>query len=311
VTLALQTLYAVVVNWNGGEQNLTCIASIAAAGLDLERIVFVDNASSDGSLERVKQRYPELHVLENDRNLGFGEGANQGARHALELGAEGIFFVNNDVTLEPASLPRLLSFFEDERLGVVGPRVLYPGEPARVWCAGGMMTWRQNLSTLLGHGELDGPQWQTNRAVDYVAGCALIIRRDVIDAVGLFDATYFAYMEDVDLCLRVARAGYGVLSAGEVACRHDASSATGGGYNPRRKYMQGVNSVHFLRANGGALEWLRFGLFDVASLPVLLLVELARGRHRAVLAKGLGIWHGLRGRRITAQRLEPGASRLW
>ena len=87
--------------------------------------------------------------------------------------------------------------------------------------------------------------------------------------------------------------------------------ATGGGYNPRRKYMQGVNSVHFLREYGGAREWGRFLLFDVATLPALFVVELVRGRAKAVLAKGLGIFHGLRGQRVTAERLERGASRLW
>jgi GT2 family glycosyltransferase len=303
---------AVVVNWNGGEANGPCIASLLAGGLAAEDIVFVDNGSKDGSLESVRERFPAVQILENGANLGFGEGANRGATHALEEGAQYVFFVNNDVTVPEGTLSRLKEVLAaDDSLGIVAPRVLYPGEPARVWCAGGMLTWRQNLSTLLGHGAADGPEWRATRPVDYVAGCAMLVRRAVFERIGHLDARYFAYMEDVEYCLRASRAGFGVISVGEVACHHAPSSATGGGYNPRRKYMQGVNSVHFLREYGGAREWARFFVFDVATLPVLFVAGLLRGRAKAALAKGLGILHGLRGGRVTAERLEPGASLLW
>ncbi|MCP3920065.1 MAG: glycosyltransferase family 2 protein [bacterium] len=303
---------AVVVNWNGGEANLACIDSLVAGGLPVERIVFVDNASRDGSFAAVQARYPMLPVIANDANLGFGEGANQGARRALEGGASAVLFANNDVTFPRETNERLAAALDaDPGLGIVAPRFLYPGDPPRVWCAGGRLTWRQNVSTLLGQGELDGTRWRANRPVDYVAGAAMLVRAEVFDRIGFLDATYFAYMEDVDYCLRARNAGFGVLSLGEVHCEHAASSATGGGYSARRKYMTGVNSVHFLRRWGGASEWVRFVGFDVLPLPLLWLAGLFRGRGRAVLAKGIGILHGLRGRRVTAEQLEDGASWLW
>lgn len=308
----LSTVWSVVVNWNGGDANLACLESLVEAGFPAERIAFVDNASSDGSLEQVVDRFPGLVVIRNSENLGFGEGANQGARRALEQGASAVLFANNDVTFPaqtPGQLVALLG--AEERVGVVGPRVLYADPPPRVWCAGGMLTWRQNLSTLLGHGARDDQRWRERRDVDYIAGCAMLVRREVFDAIGFLEPDYFAYMEDVDFCVRAKAAGFGVVSAGELACHHDPSSATGGGYNPRRKYMQGVNSIHFLRRHGGTWQWMRFALFDVLSLPFVWVAGLFRGRHRAVLAKGLGIVHGALGRRVTADRLREGASRLW
>lgn len=308
----LAGLWAVVVNWNGGRANQECLAALVAAGVEPARIVFVDNGSVDGSLAAVRAAFPGLVFVEHDRNRGFGEGANAGARVALAGGAELVFFVNNDLVVPPATPAALAAELATApEVGVVGPRLLYPGEPARVWCAGGRLDWRQNLSTLLGHGRPDGDEWRARREVDYVAGAALLARRAVLEEVGLFEADYFAYMEDVELCLRVRQAGWKVVVLGAVAAVHEASSATGGGYNARRKYMQGVNSVHFLRRYGGPRAWLRFAFFDVLSLPPLLLAGAVRGRARAVLAKGLGIWHGLRGRRVTAERLAPGASRLW
>lgn len=305
-------LWAVVVNWNGGAINVACLRSLVESGVAAPRIVFVDNASSDGSLEEVARRFPEVRRIANERNLGFGEAANRGARLALEERAQQVFFVNNDVTVPPETTPRLArALCADPAIGIVGPRVLYASEPARVWCAGGRMTWRQNLSTLLGHRRPDGPQWRAVRAVDYVAGCAMLVRREVFERVGFLDAAYFAYMEDVDFCLRAARAGFAVVSVGEVAAYHEPSSATGGGYSARRKYMQGLNSIRFLRAHGGASEWARFALYDVLTLPGLWLVGLFRGRARAALAKGMGIAHGLAGRRVTAERLERGGTFLW
>jgi GT2 family glycosyltransferase len=304
--------FAVVVNWNGGEANLPCLASLLAAGFSQERVVFVDNGSRDGSLELVLASYPALVVLPLCSNLGFGEGANRGAARALALGAEAVYFVNNDVSLPEGSLqPLLARLLADPRNGIVGPRVLYADAPARIWCAGGALTWRENLSTLRGQGEPDGPAWQAECEVDYVAGCALLARAELLRAIGLFDVTFFAYMEDVDLCLRAKARGWRVVSIGSQHCWHAPSSATGGGYSPRRKYMQGVNSIHFLRRWAGSREWLRFLCFDVATLPLLFVVGLARGRARGVLAKALGIWHGTLGRRVEAGRLERGGTPLW
>ncbi len=306
-------VWAVVINWNGGaEDNLACIASLLAAGFEEARIVFVDNASSDGSREAAQARHPRLARIENDTNEGFGGGANRGAQLALEAGASAVLFVNNDVTLAPDCLELLLAAQgAGPELGVLGPRVLDARDPSRLWCAGGMLTWRQNLSTLLGHGQPDGPAWRALRRVDYVAGCAMLVSAEVFAAIGFFEADWFAYGEDVDFCWRAGRAGFGVATVGEASCVHAPSSATGGGYNPRRKYMQGVNSVWFLRKWGGTREWARFFAYDVLTLPPLLLAGAFRGRARAVLAKAWGIASGLAGGRVSAARLEPGGTWLW
>ena len=303
---------AVIANWNGGAENIECITSLLAQHLAPADIVFVDNGSSDGSLALVEQRFPGLSFVRNATNLGFGEASNQGARVALERGARAVYFANNDAVLEDGALARLAEIlFGPGKVGIVGPRVLYKSPPDRVWCAGGMLTWRQNVSTLLGHGQLDGPQWQARRPVDYVAGCALLARREVLEQVGLFDARYFAYMEDVDLCLRAKLAGWSVEIAGESCAWHTSAGATGGGYNPRRKYMMGVNSVWFLRQHARFAQWSSFFVFDVASLPFLWIAGLVSGQSRAALAKAKGIFDGLCGKRVTAASIADGASWLW
>lgn len=308
----MERTWIVVVNFDGGEGNAACIESALAAGVPQERIVFVDNGSSDGSRAAVAERFAELVFVDNAANLGFGAGANQGIELALERNADAVLLLNNDATLAPDCLERLCRCLDGEAdVGICGPVVLRGTAGHTVWAAGGRMTWRQNLSTLEGHGrELDTALTRT-RDVDYVPGCALLVRRQVLEDVGLLDAELFAYHEDVDLCLRAAAHGFRTRLVGDALARHDAHAATGGGYNPRRKYMMGVNAVWFLRRYGSPVRWLGFVLFDVLPVPLLALVGACDGRWRGALAKSLGHWHGLRGRRVRAEYLRPGASPLW
>jgi hypothetical protein len=303
---------AVVVNWNGGSENLDCVASLFAQAGEVERVILVDNASRDEAWREVPRRFPAVEAIASRENLGYGGGNNLGIARALELGADAVLVVNNDVVLPPGTVRLLREALERHPdAGIVGPRVLRRDDPGRVWAAGGELTWRENLTTLRGHGQRDADEWRREVEVDYVVGCALLVRREVIEKVGGFDASYFAYTEDVDLALRARRAGYRSIVAGEAAALHAPSSATGGGYNPRRKYMMGVNSVWFLRRWGGAREWGRFVLFDVVSLPFALALGAFRGRARAVLAKALGILDGLRGVRVGPGTVERGSRWLW
>lgn len=303
---------AVVVNWNGGDENLECVRSLLESGVPPARIVFVDNASTDGSLESVRAAHPDLTFLTNKTNLGYGHGSNEGIAHALRTGADAVYLVNNDLVAPPEMLPRLVAELEsDPTIGAAGPRVLYKNDPGRVWAAGGELTFRQNLTTLLGHGAPDGPEYQRVRDVDYVPGCSMLVGATVFERAGMLDGSYFAYHEDVDFCMQVLRAGFRVRLVGEVAAYHTTSASTGGGYSPRRKYMMGVNTIWFLRRHGTPVRWMRFFVYDVLSLPAVWAREVLRGNGRGVLAKALGMWHGALGRRVTAEAIQPGAHRLW
>jgi len=303
---------AIVVNWNGGVDTLRCVESLLAQVPPLHAVIVVDHASTDGSCERLRREFAAVQVLETGANLGYSGGNNRGAARAREHGAEAFLIVNNDVTLETHCVRELVRALEvDERLAAVGPRVLLRDDPARIWAAGGVLNWRQNLSDLRGFGQRDADEFRRTLDVDYVPGCAVLVRASALGGEELFDDLYFAYTEDVDLGQRLRRAGFRSACIGSVRAWHAPSSSTGGGYNPRRKYMMAVNSVHFLRRWGGRREWLRFLVFDVATLPFALVDGFCRGYAKAVLAKALGLWHGLRGRRVSAETVKSGATALW
>ncbi len=305
-----EATWAVILNWNGGERNVTCLRSLVAQGIAPERIVFVDNASTDGSADEAAKAFPDLRVLRNEQNVGYGHGTNQGIARALEEGAEHVLLVNNDIVLEAGTLDGLLRVLvEHPDVGIVGPRIVFERDPGTIWCAGGRMTWRQNLSTMIGHGKSDGPEYRRTREVDYVPGCAMLVRRAVFEEVGLLQGDYFAYHEDVELCVKAGKAGHRTLVVGELLARHDAHSSTGGGYNPARKYMMGMNTVWFLREHGTPGRWLSFFVFDVLSLPLVWCFRVGRGEGAAVRAKAHGMFDAARGRRVTGDALERIARR--
>ena len=299
-----ETTWAVICNWNGGEINLTCVSSLVDQGIDEHRIVFVDNASTDGSPEAVALRFPRARLLRNERNLGYGAATNQGIELALGEGAQLVWLVNNDVTFADGALAGMQAALRERGdPGIVGPRLVHASDPEKIWSAGGRLTFRQNLSTMIGHGRADGPRYRRTIEVDYVAGCAMLVRSEVFRRVGLLDDAYFAYHEDLEFCLKARKAGFGVRMVGATLAYHDAHRTTGGGYNARRKYMMGVNTVWFLRRHGTPLRWLSFFAFDVLSLPFVWAWRAYRGEGDAVLAKARGTLDGLRGRRVGAEVL--------
>ena len=185
----------------------------------------------------------------------------------------------------------------DERSGIAGPRILEGDDPSRIWSAGGDLVIRENVGRLRGKGRSDGPEFDEATEVDFVTGCVMAVRRRALEEIGLFDADYFAYLEDIDLCVRAREAGYRVLYVPAARARHRESSSTGGGYTVQRKYWMGRNSVIFLRRHGRFGHWLAFVVFAVMGLPIAWAREAGRGNAAGVRAKAQGILDGLRGRK--------------
>ncbi|MBU0754782.1 MAG: glycosyltransferase family 2 protein [Planctomycetes bacterium] len=297
---AAPLVVAVVLNWNGGSINRDCLDALLACRYANLKVLFVDNASVDGSLIDVRTRYPQIEILVNESNLGFTGGNNRGIRRALDQGAEMVLILNNDVKVLPGFLDPLVDTLRDHP-GMVGPKVLDPS--GRIWCAGGMLAFHHNLSRLRGYGQMDNGRYDQIEEVDYLPACCLLVSRSLFESVGLLDEDYFCYLEDVEFCSRARKAGFPVLFYPESRVYHEFSHSTGGGYSAARKYMNAVNSVRFLRQHGSFRSWMSFWILDVLALPLVVLVRLFKGQAGGALAKGRGILEGLAGQRVTPEKL--------
>ena len=209
---------AVVVSYNTREDLRRCLASLRAHSGIPCRVVVVDNASSDGSADLVEKEFPEARVIRNRENAGFSRANNQGLREAAGSYA---FFLNSDAELTPGALPALVARLDARpRLGAVGPRTLSPDGTVQV-SFGPALTllaeWRQRrLVRGVKRRDPAALKEATARSgvehePDWLSGSCLLARKEALDAVGGFDEGFFLYEEDVDLCLRLRRAGWGVL----------------------------------------------------------------------------------------------------
>jgi N-acetylglucosaminyl-diphospho-decaprenol L-rhamnosyltransferase len=217
---------AVVVNHDAGEALLGCVASLRAAGV--EQIVVVDNASSDGSLEALAARDAAVTLLPTGANLGYGRAANRGVARCA---AEFVLVCNPDLVVGPEAVKVLLAELDTHpEVAAVGPRILdaagavYPSArafPSYRDAAGhallGLFLPDNAFSRRYRLAAADPAE---EREVDWVSGAFVMVRRVAFDSVGGFDEGYFMYVEDLDLCWRLAQAGWSVRYAPQASVVH-------------------------------------------------------------------------------------------
>jgi GT2 family glycosyltransferase len=222
--------WLIVLSWNGREDTLACLASLAGLRDGDTEVVVVDNGSSDGSVQAVRAAHPQVHIVENGRNLGFAGGNNAGLRHAFEHGAQWAVLVNNDATLAPDAVARLRrAAAEHPAAGMLAGKVFFDEPPDRIWFAGQRFWPALGYSGRpRGYGRRDGPRYRRAYRTDRAAGAFMAASRRVVDAVGLLDDDLFAYVEDVDWCCRARAAGFEIWFVPDALAWHRVSASTGG-----------------------------------------------------------------------------------
>lgn len=205
------TVWAIVLTHGGAEEiTAVCIDSLLAQDYPALTVLLVDNASFDGSGGRLRDRYPQIRYLNTGGNLGYTGGNNRGMRHALENGADYVLVLNNDTVLQPDCVSVLMKSAEKaDRLGALAPKILYYDDPKRIWFAGGDLVYRKALGHHRRELELD----DLNEAprldeMTFATGCCFLMPATVVRETGGFREDFFIYCEDVELSLRLSRAGY-------------------------------------------------------------------------------------------------------
>lgn len=218
------TVAVIVLNWNGEAYLTACLSALLAQPYPQLQVIVADNDSADNSISLVRDQFPQVTLVENGRNLGFGAGNNA----ALDrISAEIVLFVNPDVVVADDWLAHMLApFADDPNVGIVGCKLLYP-ESNLIQYAGGAILPPRAESTHNGMRQPDTGQFDQQRDVGYVIGAAMAVRQTVFDRIGRFDPGYFLYYEDADLCERARRAGFRVLFTPHATATHHESAVIG------------------------------------------------------------------------------------
>ncbi|HXE44427.1 MAG TPA: glycosyltransferase family 2 protein [Conexibacter sp.] len=240
--------WLVVLSWNGRDDTLACLASLRGLASDDVAVVCVDNGSIDGSVDAVRETFPEVAVIENGRNLGFAGGNNVGIAHALAHGAEWVVLVNNDATLAADAIEALrAAAVRHPDAGALAGKVLFAdgGAVERVWFAGQRVALTLGYSGRpRGHGRPDGPTYREERETDRAVGAFMAVSRAAVEQAGMLDDELFLYVEDVDWCVRIRRAGFAVWFVPDAIARHRVSASSGGeGASPTALYYGVRNTV--------------------------------------------------------------------
>jgi GT2 family glycosyltransferase len=289
-------LYVVILNWNLPDDTIACVESVRAHAPPNVAIVLVDNASTDDSLARFRERFDGgVTLIANAANQGFAGGVNAGIRHALAAGARSVLLLNNDTLVDPAMIERLAAAARDQpRADLVGPVIYYHDPADRIWRAADQeRRWlpiplRLPDRAVVGAGERPFP-------VDYVTACGVLIKREVFEAIGLFDADYFMYFEDADFCRRARRAGFGIICVPTARMWHKVSLSAGKD-KPSSRYAMSWGRARFYRRHPHGPSAALTALYLLWKLVRTTLADALAGDWDLILPLWAGNWDGRRDR---------------
>ncbi|MBI5810221.1 MAG: glycosyltransferase family 2 protein [Deltaproteobacteria bacterium] len=253
----------IIVNWNGGKFLADCLGSVYGEPYMPVEVIFVDNGSTDSSVEFVREKFPKTVIIRNSENLGFARANNQGIKAAK---GKYVITLNNDTLLEKGFIGELVREAEasGEKTGMWAPKILsLDGKKSRVIdSAGGLLIYRDGLAKGKGRLEKDRGQYDNERDIFIVSACAALYRKSMLDSIGGFDEDFFAYCEDTDLGLRARLAGWKAAFVPGAAVYHYYSGTTGR-YTPLKAYLVARNHAWAAIKNFPALDLILFPFYTL------------------------------------------------
>ena len=234
------SVWIVVLNWNGRDDTLECLDSVAAIEYPNFEVIIVDNGSIDGSVAAVQEKFPHLIIRETGHNLGYAGGNNAGIEEAVRGGADYILLLNNDTVVATDVLDELVKAADNHSdAAAFSPKIYSYSEPKRVWYAGAR--WSRpdgNFQYINNAGELDDGSFPEDAMeTDYASGCAMFFRSDMVRRVGVLDPLFFLTFEETDWCYRVRRLGYRCLVIPKAKVWHKGSMSFKGDDSPLYRYF--------------------------------------------------------------------------
>lgn len=258
---SLPLIAVIVVNYNTPELTQECLESlsqITADNFDYQTIV-VDNGSVEPLKLPSKINGQEIDLIRTDANIGFTGGNNLGISHAVKnYDADYFLMLNSDTTVDESFLEELFLSLQGEDRGIASSKIYFEKgceflkdvyEPEQlgnvIWYAGGVIDWQNLMAFHRGVDEVDRGQFDHLHTTDFATGCSLLIKREVIEEVGILDKRYFLYLEDVDYTIRAQRKGYRVIFSPQSFVFHKNAGSTDGAGSATHLYYQTRNRLLF------------------------------------------------------------------
>lgn len=215
----------VVLNYNGASCLLSCLKSLGELQYASKDIIVVDNDSADNSLKEAKEKFPQFTFVSNPKNAGFAAGMNVGIKLALARGADYCWLFNYDAGAYPETLAKLMEAArENPRAGLLSP-VIYASDGGKIWFAKGRIDFfrMRTRHTAPTKQEVAAKFYPS----EFLTGCALLIKKELVEDIGFLDENFFLYYEDADYSRRAGQAGFSCLVVPQAKVVHSEISNSG------------------------------------------------------------------------------------
>ena len=278
----------VILNWNQRDMTLACLASLKKVDYPNCEIILVDNNSIDDSVSSIKKEYPELKIIENRKNLGVAGGRNVGIEYVQQKDTDYLLFLDNDTIVHRDFLNEMVKVGEsNKRIGILTGKIYHYSEPNIIWSAGGSLSLYRCHISAIGYGEIDKGQYDDIREVDHVAGCCLMIKKKVVDEIGILDQNFIEYFtEDTDWCLRAKKKGYKIAYVPKSVIWHHVVKKTS--LSNRYWYLKGRNLMWLMRKHARLHHWIIFSFFFIVGSMNVLYREAIAGNLKQFLMMAKG-----------------------
>ncbi len=251
-----------IINYKNKKDTYDCLSSlqeIKRSGLDILVVVSnndtVDFTFSD---QEMKSHTFPVHIINNNANLGFAGGHNKVLSYAKEKNADAVVILNNDTILDPHVFSELVTTANSTKAGIVCPKIYFASghefhkdryqksELGKViWYAGGYMDWQNGIGHHTGVDQVDTGQFDKDVQTEVATGCCMLIKKEVLEKVGLFDERYFLYYEDADYSVRSLKKGFTIYYSSKAIVWHKNAGAAGGSGSLLQDYYISRNRMLF------------------------------------------------------------------
>lgn len=258
----MQSIVISLVHYKDPQTTYECLDSIMKLhnkGISLSVMIANNNVDEQLDVSKWNNKPYQVELFESGENLGFSGGHNANIKKALQKNVDYVLVLNNDTKLDSSLVENLLQGFEEgKNVGVVVPKIyFYPGDEFHkdryskddkgkvIWYAGGIIDWKNVISSHRGVDEVDSGQYQKAEITEYATGACMLISSKVLQTVGMFDEQYFLYYEDCDLSMRIIKSGYSIVFNPTAFLWHKNAKSTGGSGSGLQDYFITRNRMLF------------------------------------------------------------------
>jgi hypothetical protein len=294
----MKKVHVVLLNWKDIHDTVLCIESLKKIENVLIQIIVVDNASNDGSDIELKHRYPDIHLIVNEKNLGFSAGCNVGLRFAMDDKAEYILLLNNDIEISNNFFDGVFELFEtDKNLGAITGKIMYKDRKNIFWQAGGKIDPLRVQGIAYGKGEEDFGQYDLPKLTGWASGAMSLFPRKTFESIGLLPEEYFFGQEEWHYSSLILKKGMNILYLPTMLGFHKSGGSYKAGHPILNVYGGYINKVIYARTfmNNYIFHfwYMFFAIYLILLWPSIIFKRYNSNSDRWLVYRAglLALWH--------------------